>query len=162
MIPKFKTYLNESVWGDLRKKSLGQEIRKEDTINNLSPKEMYNHLKTIYKPLTSTNAFEYTASGTSHYVRVNITKNCTLDAWYEVKKETTLEIKIWFAFFNVEERVKEMNKEMTEELKRRYRVKEESYVFIRPKTGKKTNDLIIDVIDFILSKTKDKPIIERI
>ena len=35
MIPNFKTYLIESVWGDLRKKSLGQEIREEDNIDDL-------------------------------------------------------------------------------------------------------------------------------
>ena len=33
MIPKFKTYLNESVWGDIRKKSLGQEEREENSTN---------------------------------------------------------------------------------------------------------------------------------
>ena len=32
MIPDFKTYLNESVWGNIRNKSLGQEERKEDFI----------------------------------------------------------------------------------------------------------------------------------
>ena len=30
MIPNFSTYLKESVWGDIRKKSLGQEERIED------------------------------------------------------------------------------------------------------------------------------------
>ena len=32
MIPDFKTYIGESVWGDIRKKSLGQEERTEDII----------------------------------------------------------------------------------------------------------------------------------
>ena len=35
MIPDFKTYIGESVWGDIRKKSLGQEERLEDNIDVL-------------------------------------------------------------------------------------------------------------------------------
>ena len=35
MIPNFKTYIGESIWGDIRKKSLGQEERLEDNIDVL-------------------------------------------------------------------------------------------------------------------------------
>ena len=35
MIPDFNTYLKESVWGDIRKKSLGKEEREENHISNI-------------------------------------------------------------------------------------------------------------------------------
>ena len=34
MIPNFKTYINESIWGDIRKKSLGQEAREENILES--------------------------------------------------------------------------------------------------------------------------------
>ena len=48
MIPNFKTYLIESVWGDLRKKSLGQEIREEDSIDGLDRDGFYEYLNGLY------------------------------------------------------------------------------------------------------------------
>ena len=48
MIPKFKTYLEESVWGDIRKKSLGVEKRIEEDIDLMGGKEFYNYLKKKY------------------------------------------------------------------------------------------------------------------
>ena len=35
MIPDFKTYIGESAWGEMRHRSSGQQIRREDDINNL-------------------------------------------------------------------------------------------------------------------------------
>ena len=35
MIPDFKTFINESAWGEMRHRSSGQQIRREDDINNL-------------------------------------------------------------------------------------------------------------------------------
>ena len=163
MIHDFKTYLKESIWSDMQDRGTGDIDKTEDVfqINNLSPKMMYDYLNERYKPLASRNAADYTASGTTHYVGVNITEHCSIDATYEVRRETVMsELKVWFSFM-VSDDVKAINQKMIEELKKRYRVQEESYVFIRPKTGKRTNKLVIDLIDFILDNTEDKPIIER-
>ena len=48
MIPNFKTYLKESVWGDLRKKSLGQDEREENNINYMDGEEFCEYLNSIY------------------------------------------------------------------------------------------------------------------
>ena len=48
MIPKFKEYLNESVWGDLRKKSLGQEVRVENDIDLMDIDGFMEYLKDRY------------------------------------------------------------------------------------------------------------------
>ena len=53
MIPNFKTYLRESVWGDLRKKSLGQEVREESNVDNLDQLGFYEYLRNRYKPQIS-------------------------------------------------------------------------------------------------------------
>lgn len=49
MIPNFRTYLKESVWGDIRKKSLGQEERIENSFNNMSPQELVDFLNENYR-----------------------------------------------------------------------------------------------------------------
>ena len=56
MIPNFSTYLKESVWGDIRKKSLGQEERIEDDISNYDFKEMLDYINSIYEVDYSTGA----------------------------------------------------------------------------------------------------------
>lgn len=48
MIPNFKTYLTESIWGDIRQKSLGKESRKEEDVNNLSPEGLKDYIKENY------------------------------------------------------------------------------------------------------------------
>ena len=154
----------ESIWSDMQDRGTEDIDKTEDVfqINNLSPKMMYNYLNERYKPLTSSNAVDYTASGYDHYVRVNITDNCTVAVKYEVRRETVIkELKVWFAGFRVSDDVKAINQKMKDELKKRYRTEEEVYLFIRPKTGKRTNKVVIDLIDFILDNTEDKPIIKR-
>ena len=49
MIPDFKTYMNESVWGDIRKKSLGQEDRIESGVDNMTAREFYFYWKDRYE-----------------------------------------------------------------------------------------------------------------
>ena len=48
MIPDFKTYLKESVWMDIHRRSNGDQERKEDDINNLDLDEFYQYLKSRY------------------------------------------------------------------------------------------------------------------
>ena len=46
---KGQEFLGESVWGDIRKKSLGQEERAEDDINRFSYHELYEYLIKVYE-----------------------------------------------------------------------------------------------------------------
>ena len=48
MIPDFKTYIKESVWGDIRRRAEGQAERKEDEIDNLEPDELAEYIKKKY------------------------------------------------------------------------------------------------------------------
>jgi hypothetical protein len=50
MIPDFKTYLKESVWADMHRRSNGEIVRKEDDINHLGYDEFFVYLTEHYKP----------------------------------------------------------------------------------------------------------------
>ena len=41
--------LKESVWSDIQDRSSGEAVRKEDDINNLEPKELYEYIKKYYE-----------------------------------------------------------------------------------------------------------------
>lgn len=51
MIPDFKTYIKESVWGDIRKRAEGNLDRKEDLVdvNSMSKDEFVSYLKDRYE-----------------------------------------------------------------------------------------------------------------
>ena len=57
MVKKFTEFIQESVWGDLRKKSLGQEERVENVVTyeqleneNATVQQLYTYLIQNYKP----------------------------------------------------------------------------------------------------------------
>ena len=168
MIPKFKTYLEESVWGDIRKKSLGQEERREDNINDLSPREMYEHLKKTYEPtrpnLTYANTITYMANGNDLDIDIPLYDSCSLRVSYTTyTSKIKMKLQLFFSTFKVSDDVIMSNRRMIDVLRMRYRVEEENgYQYIRPKTGKKTNGLVIDLIDFILNKTENEPKLKKI
>ena len=49
MIPDFKTYINESIWTDIQKRSSGEDIRQEDSIDNLEFGDFFVYLKDHYE-----------------------------------------------------------------------------------------------------------------
>lgn len=105
MIPDFKTYLKESVWGDVRRRAEGQSIRREDDINNLSQDELFNYLKAHYittkyeidndhKPIDKENgvsvpfAIPYEASNHGYGIYMDFKKNGKVITFNsELKKE---------------------------------------------------------------------------
>lgn len=48
MIPDFKTYIGESTWGDMRRRSSGEQIRREDDINLLDETGLVKYMEKIY------------------------------------------------------------------------------------------------------------------
>ena len=51
MIPDFKTYIKESIWSNINKRSEGNLERKEDDINHLDRDGLYEHIFDLYKPV---------------------------------------------------------------------------------------------------------------
>ena len=55
MIPDFKTYINESIWTNINKRSEGGLERKEDDIEELNNIEFCKYLKSRYDVVNSSN-----------------------------------------------------------------------------------------------------------
>jgi hypothetical protein len=58
MIPNFNTYLKESHWSEMNRRSQGIKVRKEDDIDNLDFKEFVQYLKDTYIIDDDSNFFE--------------------------------------------------------------------------------------------------------
>ena len=53
MIPDFNTYLKESIWSNINKRSEGNIERKEDDINDLDRDGLFNHIFSLYEKTTN-------------------------------------------------------------------------------------------------------------
>jgi len=67
MIPDFKTYIGESVWADMHRRSNGNLERKEDDISSLNRDGLFEHIFNVYemindfpRPLTSQTSQAHT------------------------------------------------------------------------------------------------------
>ena len=49
MIPDFRTYIGESIWADIHRRSNGEQIRKEDDVDLLDIEDFYDYLKSKYE-----------------------------------------------------------------------------------------------------------------
>ena len=49
MIPDFKTYLKESVWMDIHRRSNGDQERKEENLNYMDCNDLYNYILQNYE-----------------------------------------------------------------------------------------------------------------
>ena len=49
VIPDFKTFINESIWSDMQERGNGDIFKKEDDVDNLDFKQMYDRLCGLYK-----------------------------------------------------------------------------------------------------------------
>ena len=52
MIPDFKTYIKESIWGDIRRRGNGTDVKKEDDIDHFDYEEFFVYLTELYKPVS--------------------------------------------------------------------------------------------------------------
>ena len=155
MIPDFKTYLKESVWGDLRKKSLGQEDRIESGVDNLGPEEFYEYLNCRYRMVDD---YEIKYSDKIETIAVPIFygySGCDMYT-YEKNYLATLTMKR-----------EDMRDWLIEKLREKYNVSFEELekdwwdVHLTPKDGDASplpNSFIVEVIDYIidLSPEMDK------
>ena len=155
MIPDFKTYLKESVWGDLRKKSLGQEDRIESSVDNLGPEEFYEYLNCRYRMVDD---YEIKYSDKIETIAVPIFygySGCDMYI-YEKNYLVTLTMKR-----------EDMRDWLIEKLREKYNVSFEELekdwwdVHLTPKDGDASplpNSFIVEVIDYIidLSPEMDK------
>lgn len=154
MIPKFKTFLKESVWNDLRKKSLGQEKRIENDVNLLNAQGFFEYLNDTYEVTDASNCI-YKYQDDTITIPIFETDLGTRSTWglvYDCKDKA---IYIWEYFFQYVEQ----DDKLFKKIKQNYKTKhaqydsKDDYIQIEPKTGESSNMFLIEIIEFLLKHT---------
>lgn len=78
MIPNFRTYLKESVWGDFRKKSLGQAERMENDVNHMSFDDFTTFITDTYSQKSNWFSISDSVSGKDLHIDLDIIDGITL------------------------------------------------------------------------------------
>ena len=152
--------LRESVWGDLRKKSLGQETRIENDINNLSPEGFCEYLMGEYECINGYD-IEYAIALSNggriiriilfEDVRFKIEYSNSVNGWAYAGNN-----KIYGVIDRYNDNPIQLPDQMVQELKKFMELKKIenrlAYI-IYPKDGVKgTNKFYADVLDILLEK----------
>lgn len=157
MIPDFKTYLNESVWGDLRKKSLGQEIRIEDGVDNMDMVSFYKYLKEKYDKDTFNIWYVEKSPNTPSNIYAEVIDDVVLSASYN--EYTGLITKVVLRWFNCR-----IDDDILRELNKRYILQDDKSITCKKHIFEKEtpveNHTFVDVLEFLI-ENKDSLLIEE-
>jgi hypothetical protein len=163
MIPDFKTYIGESVWTDMQKRSSGETIRKEDEFNDICKfikntyiigfvgmgdiefKDDYIHIP-IYK-VVGLNAFS----------SVEIHKDKIIFSSIDPDRYTAQSLRKFVTY------IKNDINQLFDKIKDTYSPEISTFdglehwieFKITPKDGKITKEFCEEVIDFVLNNTTD-------
>ena len=159
MIPDFKTYLKESVWGSIRKKSLGLETRIEDDVNKLDGEAFVGYIKQHYECV-----------GTEYEPFIDVEKCITVPLFVVSNKTQFLSFneKIDTVYLSVHSMLRD--NPVYDQLRNEFSVEEKAYSYpghftkddiIRPKMGYGSKKFFLEVIDFLLKNTGEpfKPLL---
>jgi len=171
-----KKGINESVWGDIRKKSLGQEDRKEDEINHLNSQEFYTYLTHRYNVFDSPHNEIISYEPTSDIIQIPILYHTKK---YKIKNDRKYKKIIYMQIWDMNSPDKfklcisgdlmHDNNELSQKIDKEYWITYPNYFWANiipripnsPSPGKLTNKFIVQMIDFILDDPKPyKPIIK--
>ena len=167
MIPDFKTYIGESTWGEMRRRSSGNTIRKEDDINLLDFYEFVEYLKNAYEIDDTTGFFEiglFPTMGTDIInVSIPIEKkdiyveqrygNRMMSIGYNKSTEELVNIRPNKYVFELYPR--ELNKVFGD----KFEIDHTDFE-LKPKDGVITNSLCVEVIDKLLDMV-ERPILTK-
>ena len=167
MIPDFKTYLKESVWGDVRRRADKKSERKEDDVNLLDLDGLCEYLNKIYGEFDHRESIKISEWKGERWLSVDLSDSPSgyiLSITYDVVQETN-EKRIGISYDIVKDWI-DFNK-----LEERYNTKVEPNEFdneilmVYPKDGSEvTNEFLIDFIDYMLPQIpsgNDKYIYKR-
>ena len=140
MIPDFKTYIKESVWGDIYKRGAGEQVRKEDDVNLLDKEGFYEYILSHYDTVSKNSEITYT--DVNMVISLGDGNNILLPYdWGKVYFYIKSFKKKYFNLYNA--------------LSKQFNVKQqnEDNFCIEPK-GIYINQFYIDVLDCIIANTK--------
>lgn len=172
MIPDFKTYISESIWTDMQKRSSGEDIRQEDDIDLLDIDGLYDYIDTHYKQSAKGNAFferkqvrvnnetlsvpvlmDYSGKDNPQTLYLSI-KHLNTETYISISpalKDWAPDVYDFLKYhFTLEDAIKKQGKIITSH-----------YIKIKPKDGSEvTNTFFINLIDFLLERVKDRRILK--
>lgn len=153
MIPDFKTYIGESVWSEMRRRSAGEIIRKEDDINLLDETGLVNYMEKVYM---SPNGDLQIISDKLNFGTIMISLFEINGKYYNIiyQKISTSNPEITFPVCpdsDIEDLLRELYKVT------RLKQYNDKIYKIEPNDGNKiTNKFFIEVLDFILKEVEGK------
>ena len=164
MIPDFNTYIKESVWGDIRKRADGKELRREDDVDLMDQDRLWDYLRDdLYKTTSSVYDIRF-FTFPYDYILVPISINAMwnsssvsyvgLEGFNDTKgKVVTIDYRSLNRF---PDGVLEKLEEMYSVKHVRETSKKQGHIQITPKDGSPvTNTFYIEVIDFLLDNIRD-------
>ena len=163
MIPDFKTYMNESVWGDIRKKSLGKEERIEDDVDLMDFNGFIDYLIGRYETAYDVSKMHQMAQkhinawgdkNTSTGIII-VPIECTGLAQYDrtLRVEKDLSIDEYMCIIPNNNIFDFYQTKLYDTFKDKYDLDTSAHT-VTPKEGKITNSVIVDVIDRLLGMVK--------
>ena len=165
MIPDFKTYLNESVWGDLRKKSLGQEVRTEEDVNLMDMEGFKNYLYDRYT--YPEPDYEYVKISDLEPEELFVVFTGPIFK-FGSRWALYIDYKRNIVTFNDIKSIKDTHKELPqlfEKLNSRYKLERKKNdrftTYIVEPDKKATNSFFLEVIDFIVDMNDENIILKR-
>lgn len=153
MIPDFKTYIGESIWTDMQKRSSGDDIRKEDDINLLDETGLAKYMEKIYM---SPNDDLHIIADKLNFGIIMISLFEINGKYYNIiyQKISTSNPEITFPVCpdsDIEDLLRELYKVT------RLKQYNDKIYKIEPNDGNKiTNKFFIEVLDFILKEVEGK------
>lgn len=161
MIPDFKTYIGESVWGDMRKRAEGMEKRREDDIDLMDPDGFYDYLNDHYEVLENTVIRKY---DDIHAILVPIVSLGTSFHFIGIDfdPDDATETKIIMSFVSLSEipYIDESLRKVFCVVDRDKDAERGKHIEIYPKDGGEsaivTNTFFLEVLDFILKEAEGK------
>lgn len=154
MIPNFKTYIKESVWGDLHSRGIGETEREEDSVNNLEFDEFFVYLKDRYEKINGSGAkighFRSFFDMSILNIVLSIEKGEDIYIKYDENKHQILYLEISNALLSYPK--------IKQKLEQNY----EHYMndSVVKKSGKITNQDCVNLIDYFLDVV-DKPVLKK-
>ena len=153
MIPNFKTYIKESVWGGILDRGTGK-LRKEDDINHLDTEEFAEYLKTHYKVKNDLFGIKYAPSESIHVDLFCDLKNNSYRGVYIDVDDHKL--------YTTQNSIRQWPEHLLHIINKKYeRIDTIEYVYIKPKRHKVDNNFFLDFIDTIISNS-ETPLLKKI
>ena len=138
----------ESAWGDMRRRSTGEIIRKEDDVDNMDPEKFKEYLKTLYKPLAD---YAYIIYASEAILVPIIRRDTNSNVWFTPDK----------GLITIGDDIVDCTPDLLNKLEHIYMIDEHTIklgkiYIITPKDGSEvTNSFFIEVINFLLKNIPD-------